>query len=193
MAAPIKLDLTGFAGVSTHAQDLRTQNAGKRVTGFLAAKERYGNVCLGFSSSHEVSEHQTETTNVAETHSRNAALTQLDHIGLGFSQLLSEPQPIKPAKPIKKRYATDQDYKKAFDTRWRADAQGRMALYLSRKPGHATIETNPDKLDMITTFHRERGSVGAPYKPDNICVRPADYVYYKLSRLGSMHFRTTSS
>lgn len=73
---------------------------------------------------------------------------------------------------VKKRYATDNDYRTAFDTRWRADDKGMMALFLSRKSGHAHLETNPDKLDMISTFHRERalGHAGPAWIPDNLCV-----------------------
>lgn len=71
-----------------------------------------------------------------------------------------------------KRIAVEADYATFFDTRWRADEKGRMALFLSRKPGCAHIETNPDKLDMLATFHRDRGlgHLRSVWTPGNLCV-----------------------
>lgn len=169
MAAPIELDLSGFAGVSTHAQDLRRQNAGKRVTGMQSTRNRSENLDPSVASVDSLPGADDGLASKGSQRRQRNSMLRNNHIGLGFSQLGTSPRPARPAKPSRTRYATDQDYKEAFDTRWRADAKGRMALYLSRKPGYATIETNPDKLDMITTFHRERGAAGNSYKPDNLC------------------------
>lgn len=43
-----------------------------------------------------------------------------------------------------------------FETRWKANESGRMSLYVSRKSGYAHVEANPEKLELVSNFHREK-------------------------------------
>lgn len=172
-ANPVILDVSGYAGISTHAKDARLIS--KRVRGITgrAAAPVVGRipqvppVSAGLTTQHLT---ELQLTQHRRSIPRSQAPQQPQQEAWAITA--EEPAAVPPklgGKPLLRRYATDRDYVRVFDTRWRADETGRMALFLSRKPGNAALEANPDKLDMINTFHRERGSVGSMYKPDHLC------------------------